>query len=265
MQLSIRAELDYALAGPDPVDVLLHLEAAIIPEQRVLSANIELSPVHHFARVPAQACIGERIWLRAVEPLRVRYEATVSVERMLADIATLAAVPPHLLPGETIDYLMPSRFVASDLLHDFAQGEFGALEGGQRVAAIRDWIAATLTYEPGSSHATTTAIDTFLSHKGVCRDYAHLMVALTRASGIPARYASVYGVGVEPQDFHAVAEVFLDGAWHLVDATGMTTPDRVAKIGVGRDAADVSFLTSFGDVSMIAQSVDVTELAPPPG
>lgn len=262
MRLSIQTTLEYAVAGPvhNPVDVLLQLEAAIIPEQRVISARIDLPPLDHFARVPAQACIGERLWLRTAGPLTVRYEAEVEVDRMLARIDALPAVPPHRLPGETVDYLMPSRYCTSDTFHDFVEGEFAGLEGGARVGAIRDWIAATLTYEPGSSDAFTTAADTFASHKGVCRDYAHLMIALVRASAIPARFASVYGLGVEPQDFHAVAEVFLDGAWHLVDATGMTTPDRVAKIGVGRDAADVSFLTSFGEVEMIAQSVDVREV-----
>lgn len=260
MQLSISAELEYSTNGP--VDALLQLEAAIIPEQRVLSANIELPPLQHFARVPAQACIGERIWVRTEAPLVVRYQATVEVNRFLADVDTLPAMPTYLLPGETVDYLMPSRFCPSDTFLQFADGEFGGLEGGARVGAIRDWIARNLSYEPGSSDAMTTAADTFQSLRGVCRDYAHLLIALTRASAIPARYASVYGLGVEPQDFHAVAEVFLDGAWHLVDATGMTTPDRVAKIGVGRDAADCSFLTSYGDVEMISQSVMVTEAVP---
>jgi len=262
MQLSIQTELEYAPTGPGAVDALLQIEAAVIPEQRVLSANIDLPQVSHFARVPAQASIGERIWLRLNGPLTVRYNAVVAVERFLATLETLPAVPQHLLPGETVDYLMPSRFCSSDLLHNFADGEFAGLEGGARVAGIRDWIAQTLSYESGSSGATTTAIDTFLSRRGVCRDYAHLMIALTRASGIPARYASVYGLGVDPQDFHAVAEVFLDGAWHLVDATWMTTPDRVAKIGVGRDAADVSFLTSFGDLELVAQSVSVEAAVP---
>ncbi|WP_404480106.1 transglutaminase family protein [Novosphingobium sp. BL-52-GroH] len=260
MQLSIVTTLDYAVPGP--VDVLLQIEAAIIPEQQVLTARIDLPPLEHFARVSAQADIGERIWLRTSAPLQVRYEATVAVNRMLADVDTLPAVPTYLLPGETVDYLMPSRYCTSDTFHDFVQNEFGHLNGGARVAAIRDRIAATLTYEPGSSDAFTTAADTFKSCRGVCRDYAHLMIALVRASAIPARFASVYGLGVEPQDFHAVAEVFLDGAWHLVDATGMTSPDRIAKIGIGRDAADVSFLSSFGGVEMLSQTVDVTELVP---
>lgn len=258
MQLSILTTLDYAV--PEPVDVLLQLEAAMIPEQTVLDARIDLPPAEHIARVPAQACIGDRIWLRTAAPLKVRYQATVEVNRMLADIATLPAVPPHLLPGETIDYLMPSRYCTSDTFHDFVEAQFGMLQGGARVTAIRNRIAETLTYEPGSSDAFTTAADTFKSRKGVCRDYAHLMIAFVRASGIPARFASVYGLGVEPQDFHAVAEVFLDGMWHLVDATGMSSPDRMAKIGVGRDAADVSFLTSYGDVEMLSQTVEVREL-----
>jgi transglutaminase-like putative cysteine protease len=83
---------------------------------------------------------------------------------------------------------------------------------------------------------------------------------MTRASAIPARFCAVYGLGVEPEDFHAVAEVFLDNTWYMVDATGMSTPDAMAKIGVGRDAADVSFLTSYGKAFMQNQSVRVTRL-----
>jgi len=103
-------------------------------------------------------------------------------------------------------------------------------------------------------------METFVERKGVCRDFAHLMVSLVRASGIPARFVSAYAPDVVPQDFHAVAEVFLDGAWHLVDATGMATPAEIAKIGVGRDAADVAFLTSFGEAVFVHQSVQVTRV-----
>ena len=255
MQLSIEAELDYNV--PNMADLLLQVEAAIIPEQNILRAHIDLPHVQHFARVPGQAAIGDRIWLRMSGRLIVRYSASVEVQRMLAHVDSLPATPPHMLPGETVDYLMPSRYCQSDLFQDFVNSEFGGLEGGARVGAIRDWVSDTLRYEAGSSDGTTTAAETFQSHQGVCRDYAHLMIALTRASAIPARFVSVYGLGVEPQDFHAVAEVFLDGAWHLVDATRMSSPDRIAKIGVGRDAADVSFLTSYGALEMNSQTVNV--------
>lgn len=257
MHIEIETRLDYRLPGT--ADVLLQLEAALIPEQTVHEAHIALSPVSHFARVPGEDGIGERIWLRATDRLTVDYRARVSVERLDADLATVPGVPPHRLPGATVPYLFASRYCPSDTFEDFVNATFGDLEGGSRVAAIRDWIAGHLVYEPGASGPHTTAADTFLSRKGVCRDYAHLMIALTRASGIPARYASVYGLGVEPQDFHAVAEVFLGGLWYLVDATGMTTPAAAAKIGVGRDAAEVAFLTGFGEVQMEAQTVEVRE------
>ncbi|MEM7644642.1 MAG: transglutaminase domain-containing protein, partial [Pseudomonadota bacterium] len=90
-----------------------------------------------------------------------------------------------------------------------------------------------------------------------CRDYAHVMITLARAGGVPARMASVYAPDVDPPDFHAVAEVWLDGAWHLVDATGMATPSSMALIGVGRDAADVSFLMTMGMAELVSQEVRV--------
>jgi transglutaminase-like putative cysteine protease len=92
----------------------------------------------------------------------------------------------------------------------------------------------------------------------VCRDYAQLLVALVRAAAIPARIASVYAPHVDPPDFHAVAEVFLDGTWHMVDATGMAKAAEMVKIGVGRDAADIPFLVAFGTATMNRQTVSVT-------
>ena len=106
----------------------------------------------------------------------------------------------------------------------------------------------------------TGALDTLVSREGVCRDFAHVMIALLRASAIPARFVSVYAPGVQPQDFHAVAEIFLDGTWYLADATGMARPEAMAKIGVGRDAADVPFLTAYGNAEMQTQQIEVTAL-----
>ena len=125
-----------------------------------------------------------------------------------------------------------------------------------------------MSYVPGCSDSSTTALDSFVERRGICRDYAHVMVTLARASAIPARYCSVYAPGVEPPDFHAVAEVFLadatvpgGGAWHLVDATGMADPADTVKIGVGRDAADVSFMTVFGEATFEDKEVTVRKTA----
>jgi transglutaminase-like putative cysteine protease len=255
MKLAIKTDLEYYL--PQPTDVLLQLEAALIPEQTVEQAHIDISQGEHFARVPGHDNIGDRIWLRYEGDLKVSYTATVSVERLTGDIFGLNATPPHLLPGEAVDYLLPSRYCPSDRFQSLVQSEFGELEGGARIAAIRDWIQSHLVYEPGSSTAATGAMETYVERKGVCRDYAHLMISLARASTIPARFVSVYGLGVTPQDFHAVAEVFLDGCWYMIDATGMSTAEQMVKIGIGRDAADVSFLTAYGEAQLVSQTVDV--------
>ncbi len=137
-------------------------------------------------------------------------------------------------------------------------GDFPGLTGGALVAALHDWIVQNLSYVPGVSDAATTATDTFLSRKGVCRDYAHVLIAMARAAGIPARIASVYAPDVTPQDFHAVADIFLDGGWYLVDATGMARADEMVRIGVGLDAAEISFMTAYAPAQLISQQVTVT-------
>lgn len=253
MRLSIHSRLDYSFA--EPTDVLLQLEAAHIPEQVVEKAHIDISPCEHFARVPAQDLIGDRIWVLADGRLTVDYKATVSIQRILTDCVDLPRIEPRLLPGETVQYLMGSRYCPSDQFQTFVEAEFGNLSGGSRVMAMRDWIERKFSYVPGVSNSETTALDTFVRREGICRDYAHVLITLARASGIPARIASVYALGVEPQDFHAVAEIFLGGEWHLVDATGMAEEAGMAKIGVGRDAADVSFLTAYGLATLNSQQV----------
>ncbi len=255
MKISVAVNLHYEF--PQPTEILLQIEAAQIPEQAIESAFINVGNVEHFARVSAQDAIGERIWLKTGGALQVDYRATVSIFRQIGDLGRLDAVPASRLPGETVQYLLDSIYCPATRFQDFVEAEFGCLTGGSRIVAMRDWIMRKFTYSPGMSDTRTTALDTFVSRRGVCRDYAHVMIALARASLIPARIASVYALGVKPQDFHVVAEVFLNGSWHLVDATGMAREADMAKIGVGRDAADVSFLTSFGPAYLIQQTVKV--------
>lgn len=266
MPIEISARFSFVL--DKPTDVLLQFEAAAIPEQTILSAETTLPPAEHRARVSAQDAIGERIWLRAAGRCDIAYQARVEVSRLIADIGALGRLEPHELPGETVQYLFDSRYCPADRFQPFVEAEFSGTEGGARAIALRDWIAGHLTYTPGSSTSTTTALDTFVERQGICRDYAHLMVTLARASGIPARYCSVYDPGVNPPDFHAVAEVFLadptnsgGGAWHIIDSTGMSDPAHTVKIGVGRDAADVSFLTVFGTAQFESSDVSATKIA----
>ncbi len=248
--VSLTVEIGFTM--PQQGDVLLQFEAAQIPEQEVLSSGLWLTPVEHFARVPAHDAIGERIWLRAEGPFSLTYRAEVAVQRVLADVGTLDSLAPHELPGEAVQYLLDSRYCLATKMQTTVSDEFGHLRGGAKVIAMRDWIANHLTYEGGHSTPDTTAIDSYVKRRGVCRDYAHLLVTMARAAAIPARFVSCFSPGVNPPDFHAVAEVF------LVDATGMIDPANTVKIGVGRDASDVSFLTSFDPCWFNFQSVQVS-------
>lgn len=264
--MPIDISADFAFSLQSPSDVLLQFEAAAIPEQQVLDSQCHLTEADDLARVPAQDGIGERIWLRAQGLYEVSYRARVEVKRIVPDIASLGRLEPHQLPGETIEYLFDSRYCPADRFQSFVSSRFAGTEGGTRVAAIRDWIADNLAYVPGISNAGTTALDTFVERRGVCRDFAHVLVTLARASAIPARYVSAFAPGVDPPDFHALAEVFLadpsvagGGAWYLVDATGMADPAETVKIGVGRDAADVSFMTVFGEAEFGDKTVSVTK------
>ncbi|MEE4201463.1 transglutaminase-like domain-containing protein [Erythrobacter sp.] len=254
----------FALTMQQPASLLLQFEAAHLPEQTVQDVNCRIDPADNVIRVPAQDNIGERLWLRAEGRIEVSYEARVEVKRQVHELAGLDALPPHKLPGQAVKYLFESRYCHSSEFLSFVESEFGGTSGGARIAAIRDWIEQTIDYRLGSSGPGTTATDTFHSKAGICRDFTHLLVTLARASTIPARYVACYAPGVDPQDFHAIGEVFLadpamkdGGTWQLVDPTGMADLPRAVKIGVGRDAADVSFATSFAPMQFEYSKVEV--------
>lgn len=256
MILQIGVQLRYAVQSA--TDIILQITVPSFADQRVIHEEFALSDTVHRASVSAEEGMGERTLLRVEKDFECNYTSRVEVDRPTLDLAQLPAVPPHQLPGDAIRYLMPSHYCQSDQLQNFVNAKFGDSSGGARIARMRDWVFENFSYVPGSSNAQTTALDTFVQRQGVCRDYAHVMVALARASAIPARFVSVYGPYVTPQDFHAVAEVYLDGTWHLVDTTGMAAANQIARIGVGLDAGEVPFLSSFGQIDLQHQSVQVT-------
>ncbi|OSQ51076.1 transglutaminase-like domain-containing protein [Marivita geojedonensis] len=255
MILNIDVQLAYQVT--QRTDMLLQIEAADLDDQTPLESQLNMSGVTEVARVAADDGIGERVWISGDGVFRCDYAARVAIDRSETDLSALHGTAPHLLPAEAVRYLMPSRYCPSDEFQTFVAAEFGGLEGGARITAIRDWINSAFSYVPGVSNAQTTALDSFVQRQGICRDFAHVMVTLARASAIPARFASVYAPGVNPPDFHAVAEVFLEGNWHLVDATGMAAANEIARIGVGADAANVAFLNVFGQAGFVSQSVSI--------
>ena len=255
MRLKIEVDLNYHFAVP--TDVLLTVEAAQLPDQILVEDLLTIDGVGSLRPIEGEDGIGRRTWMRAEGDFHASYVAALDIDRPLPDIKPLAAMPLRELPAAVIPYLWPSRYCEADRFESFVERQFGAIEGGEKVAAMADWIHARLDYRPGSSDTTTTAADTFVSREGVCRDYAHLLAAFARAAGVPARLVSAYGWRVDPPDFHALVEVWLGGAWHLVDPSRLAPLDGVVRICVGRDATDIAFMTSFGFAEMNAQSVRV--------
>jgi transglutaminase-like putative cysteine protease len=256
MILDINVLLEYDMI--EPTDLILQIEAQISEAQRVISETIQLGTVANIHKVKGEGGIGQRVLIPMDSNFVCTYSARLDIKRSEPDISNLSAAQRYLLPSEAVRCLMPSRYCHSDQLLGFVTSEFGHTTGGQRIVAIRDWIFDKIEYVCGSSNSQTTATDTMVKRQGVCRDFAHILIALARASGIPARFVSVYAPFVIPQDFHAVAEVYLDNAWHLVDATKMAKADQMAIIGAGLDAAEVSFLSSYDPINFRSQSVQVT-------
>lgn len=130
-----------------------------------------------------------------------------------------------------------------------ADAEFAGVDSPSALlAAVSSWVGGHLSYVPGSSRPTDGAVITMLQRSGVCRDYAHLVIALLRARNVPARLAAVYAPGLDPMDFHAVAEAAVDGHWYVVDATLLAPRPSLLRIATGRDTADTAFLSSYGGV-----------------
>ncbi|MEP7046206.1 MAG: transglutaminase family protein [Ilumatobacteraceae bacterium] len=159
--------------------------------------------------------------------------------------------------AERLFAVRPSRYCPSDLLEAFAEAELEMPQDpADRGPTIGAWVFGRLSYELGSSGPLDTAVDTLLAGRGVCRDFAHLTVALCRTVGVPARLASVYAPGVFPMDFHAVAEVATAERWEVVDATRLAPRQSLVRIATGRDAGDTAFSTTIeGSAELVASGI----------
>lgn len=258
MRIEIDVVLDYDL--PEPHDVLLQVEVAQMADQRIIGDRLTVSSPEKLRPVEGNEAVGQRTWAAAVGQFHAHYSAIVEIDRIVTPLADLTAADPRDLPAAVVPYLLPSRYCESDKFEALVESEFGDLSGGAKISAMRDWIGGHVAYVSGASNGDTSASDTFVQRQGVCRDYAHLLTSFARAAMIPARVVSAYAPDVMPPDFHAVVEVWLDGAWHLVDATDMAAPEDIVRIAVGRDATDIAFMTVFGSAMFRNQSVRVTRM-----
>lgn len=181
---------------------------------------------------------GRLHYMEFAEPATVTVDYTATVAGR--------ATPEESTLAELIRYVRPSRYAESDRLLPTAYAEFGGLHGAGLLQAVRDWVYGELRYISGSSRGTDGAVETLLHRRGVCRDFAHLAIALLRSKDVPARLAAVYAPGLSPMDFHAVAEAHVNGAWHIIDPTGLAPRESMLRITAGRDSSDTAFLSTVG-------------------
>lgn len=258
MKFLVGCDLSYRIGGPSTL--VFNIQAARTDRQRIVRESLKVSPAgvavesyvmpesdNRYARLRVQA-----------GTLSVRYDAEVELESHRQDPATIAEISPGDLPLAVLPHIYPSRYCPADKLRSWAAQEFGNLEPGHgRVTAICNWIYGHLAYRYGSSDSRTSACDTLLERAGVCRDFAHLGITFCRALDIPARFVSGYAWGLEPADFHAIFEAYLGDRWYLFDPTRQANLDGLIRIGVGRDAAEVSFATAFGEIEPTSMAVRI--------
>ena len=245
---SVSAQLEVTVNAPSRLALQIGVaNPRQYSAQESIGITVDGAPIG-WTDVPAPH--GGRVWLVDAPPgaLELSYQAQLTGR---ADAA----------PSEVADellYLRPSRYCESDRLVGFASRQFHDITTPTDVlAAVSSWVGTQLEYVSGSSGPTDGAVDTLVAGRGVCRDFAHLAVALLRAMMIPARLVAVYAPGLDPMDFHAVAEALIDGAWYVVDGTLLAPRQTLVRITTGRDAADTSFLSSYGG-AITLDSMEVT-------
>lgn len=249
--------LTYDVQGSS--EFLFQIHAFNGGDQTVLEESMEVVP-----NVPVAVFDGPQGRVRCARlqmnqgPLEMRYRARVLRARVPANVNAQESSVAEL-PNDLLHFLNPTRYCQSDVMSRAAQKLFGELpQGHQRVQAICDWIHENVEYQVGTSTSETSAVDVFTQRVGVCRDFAHLGITFCRALNIPARLVAGYAkFDTPPPDFHAVFEAFIGGGWQLFDATRMSPPEDLVRIGWGHDAKDIAFATIFGPAVMLSMQPNV--------
>jgi transglutaminase-like putative cysteine protease len=262
IRLRLSLELDYEVFDPG-CDFIFNIHAAHTRRQHVVEESLSLNQNVATKVETDPATLNRYLRLSARPgPLHVTYRATVDLLHFMAQAEQVPEVPVARLPAQVLGYIYPSRYCQSDRLLKFAMREFGQQRHGHsRVQGIRDWVLLHTRFTQNTSDSNTSAIDTLLETVGVCRDFAHLMIALCRAMNIPARFTTGIDYGADPAlgptDFHAYVEAYLGDRWYMFDPSGTAIPMGFVRFGTGRDAADVAFATIFGSVASSAPRISI--------
>ena len=258
MLLNAGCQLSVDAQAISPVILMLRPQSG--QAQQVTAADLTftpMTPVHEFRDGFGNSC--QRILL---QPGRTEIKSTCTVESPDEIDAHPQAGYTLIqdLPDDVLTYLLPSRYCQHDLLQDLAKEVAGAASPGYGQAdAIRAWIRQNIAYEYGTSNASTSAVETSRTRTGVCRDYAHMGIALCRALRIPARMVMGYLLGLDPMDLHAWFEAFVGGRWYTFDPTQPEPRGNRIVMGFGRDAADIAHMSEYGPAKISQMSVWVNQ------
>ncbi|MBF2003751.1 MAG: transglutaminase family protein [Synechococcales cyanobacterium C42_A2020_086] len=254
MRVEAGCQIAFEASAPTPVILMLRPRSGygqwVVREEYLLEPSV---PVVEYTDGYGNLC--QRL---VVPPGDFRVRTAASVETADAiDVAPGAPyVPVQELPETVLQFLLPSRYCPADQMGNQALDIVGdAAPGYDQVEAIRGWIQSHVTYRYGTSDASTWALDTLKQRVGVCRDFAHLGIALCRSLNIPARMVVGYLYKLDPMDLHAWFEAFVGNRWYTFDATQKEPRGNRIAIAYGRDAADVALATQFGPMQLLNMQV----------
>jgi len=258
MRLRIRCDLCFDIELPTPFVLMLRPRSGaqqwIAKEEYQLTPNV---PVFEFTDSYGNLC--QRLVAPAGNFL-IHTESEVEVADTIDQAPGAPFIEVQYLPDAVLAYLLPSRYCESDRFGAMATDiTAGKAPGYDQVATIEQWLRDTIRYEPGSSEFGLSAIEVNQRQFGVCRDFAHLGIALCRSLSIPARLVVGYLHNLVPMDLHAWFEAYVGGRWYTFDAVESGHPKGYVSIGYGRDAADVAIYNQFGPAVLpVSQAVSVT-------
>lgn len=262
MKFKIFSELSYEVFTL--TTFFFNIQVAKCAGQHILEESLSISPDLIFSEYSLKDSDARFIKMQInYGNFTITYQATVEVEEKLIDENTLiTSLPLIKTDHEVLPYISPSRHCESDKLIHFAQKEFGHLSNDyEKANAISDWIFKTIAYRTASTNSSISACDTLISREGVCKDFAHLGIALCRAMDIPARYFSGYASNLNPPDIHACFEAYLGGQWINFDATHLSEKNGLVKISNGKDASEIAVATYYGQTNCTYMNVqcDIVE------
>jgi transglutaminase-like putative cysteine protease len=250
MKFETAAKLKYNILSPSTL--ILSIHALRTPRQTVLEETLTIEPYVKAEELTLNHGENRLIRIEAPEKeeITISYKAMVDNFFRETDYTNQSQILVANLNTSVFPYLYPSRYCQSDKLYRFANNKFGSIQNPYlQVLELTNWIYSNVEYLSGSTNSQTSAYDTLTELAGVCRDFAHLGIALCRALTIPARYFTAYAYKLNPPDFHACFEAYLGEEWVLFDATKLVPLNGIVKIATGRDAADTAVASLFGNVS----------------